>query len=61
MGIVEQTLENRANELRDMVLHQTTDVNKWISILRVIGGWIYQFNCPPDEGIDYGVFVPETK
>ena len=57
MGIVEQAIEKQ--KLLDMKLHGSTSLNKWVSVLRVYGGWIYQFNCPPEEGTDYGVFVPE--
>jgi len=52
---------NAANELRKMKLHDTLEVNRWISIVRVSGGWIYQFLCPPEEGTDFGVFVPEQS
>ena len=46
-------------ELLKMELHEMANINKWINVMRVFGGWIYSFNCPPDEGTDYGVFVPE--
>lgn len=61
MGLIEQLVENRTNELRNMQLHERLPIGKWISVFRVVGGWIYQFNCPPDEGNDFGVFVPEEK
>ena len=59
MGIVEQVIENRKQELLNMNLHDFLCINKWLQILRVYGGWIYQFSCPPEEGNDYGVFVPD--
>lgn len=46
-------------ELLNMELHKWRSIDNWTHILRVYGGWIYQFNCPPEEGTDYGVFVPE--
>lgn len=60
MGTVEQAIENRKQELLNMKLHDTTSIDKWTHILRVYGGWIYQFHCPPEEGNDYAIFVPET-
>jgi len=45
-------------DLYNLVLHQTGEISNWIDVIRVPGGWIYQFNCPVDEGTDYGVFVP---
>ena len=44
--------------LFDMKVHGTKDVDGF-TVLRVFGGWIYQFNCPAEEGSSYGVFVPE--
>jgi len=43
-----------------MKLHETLHLNDWTSVLRVFGGWIYIF-VPPDEGSDFGVFVPEVQ
>lgn len=47
--------------LRNLELHQTFHIDKWTSVIRVVGGWIYEYTCPPEEGNDFGVFVPETK
>ena len=45
-------------DLYDMQFHETRDISNWICVMRVPGGWIYQFNVPVDEGTDYAVFVP---
>ena len=46
-------------ELLKMELHSIKNITQWINVMRVFGGWIYSFNCSPEEGTDYGVFVPE--
>ena len=48
-------------QLRKLELHETFHIDKWVSVLRVVDGWIYEFTIPPDEGNDFGVFVPEIK
>lgn len=60
MEIYDKAIEKRKQELLDMKLHETIDVDKHIVILRVFGGWIYQFNCPPEDGTSYCTFVPEV-
>lgn len=40
-------------ELLKMKLHDSLDLNDRLSVLRVIGGWIYRFT-------DGAVFVPEV-
>lgn len=42
----------------DLELHETLNPTSWVSIIKVPGGWIYQFLVPPQEGTDFGVFVP---
>ena len=47
-------------ELLNMKLHEIVKITSLISIVRVLGGWIYAVNGSQRDGTDYGVFVPET-
>jgi len=53
--------EEKSKSVYELKLHETTHLDTWSSVLRVPGGWIYQFTCPPDEGTDFGVFVPYVE
>jgi hypothetical protein len=44
-------------ELRDMPLHDTKELNRHIKIVKVVGGWIY-WNEVPRLNAVAGVFVP---
>jgi len=57
MPVTDKKIE-KPEDIYDMDFHESKDINNWQYVLRVPGGWIYQFNSPPDEGTDYGVFVP---
>jgi len=46
-------------ELRNMKLHKTMKVGN-VTILKVIGGWIY-WNEHPAKGGMAGVFVPNSE
>ena len=50
--------ETKKETIYTLKLHEQLDLSKWITIQRVPGGWIYEFLVPPDEGSDFGVFVP---
>lgn len=39
-------------------LHEEMALDRWISVLRVPGGWIYQTSDPRYEGDNIAVFVP---
>ena len=38
-------------ELYEMKLHDTLNVGDYTEVLRVPGGWIYQYNVPDHTGI----------
>jgi len=50
--------EEKPNSIYDLKLHEKVNLGSYLSIMRVPGGWIYLFSCPPGEGNDLGVFVP---
>ena len=47
-----------AEELYNMELHQELDIDRWIKVMRVPGGWIYQASDSRYEGDCMAVFVP---
>ena len=51
--------ETKKETIYNLKLHETMAAgSNWATVMRVAGGWIYTFTCPPEEGSDFGVFVP---
>jgi len=50
--------EEKPNSIYDLKLHEEIWLDNFTVVMRVPGGWIYLFRCPPNEGNDLGVFVP---
>lgn len=48
-------------DLIKMELHQELRVNDLTYVLRVVGGWIYEFFDPVSDTVSATTFVPEIK